>query len=124
MRTTQDDRGQSFWDVFDVLPGQVNISRTLPKQKRGFHLHKKKTDYWFLLEGKQLVILYDELEDKFRSFTMNAGDSLTIAPGLWHGYMNIGEEPSLMVYYETAKSGPEREDDYEMSLEKYREWPV
>lgn len=53
---------------------------------------------------------------------MNEGDYLEIPPGNWHGYQNIGDTPSIMVYYETAKSGVEREDDMEMSLDVFPEW--
>lgn len=123
MRHTEDTRGHSFWDVFGLLPGQINISTTLPGQKRGFHLHKKKTDHWFLLQGKQYVVLMDQDKKVLKAFEMNPGDLIEIVPGIWHAYQNIGDFPSVMVYYETNKSGVTRDDDFEMPLTEYGEWP-
>lgn len=131
MRHTTDTRGESFWDLFTFLDGQVNISFTKPGEKRGFHLHKKKTDSWRLLQGTQLVVLLYPFTDDDDTLTissddkviiMEAGDSLEIEPGIWHGYQNIGKEVSIMVYHETNKSGVDRDDDYEMPLETYTEW--
>lgn len=128
MRATSDTRGNSFWDLFEFLPGQVNVSFTLPGEKRGFHLHKKKTDSWRLLQGTQKVVLLQqdayaaEKEFNTKVIIMKAGDSLEIEPGIWHAYQNIGEEVSIMAYHETNKSGVNRDDDFEMPLDTYDEW--
>lgn len=125
MRRTKDDRGQSFWDLFSQLPGQVNISFTVPGQKRGFHMHNHKIDYWRLLQGKQMVVLiedYQQPTETTRILFMEAGDELDIPSGVWHAYQNVGDEVSIMAYYETAKSGPSRGDDIELPLDTFENW--
>lgn len=124
MRCTEDLRGNSFWDVFagTNMEGQINISITKPKQRRGFHLHKKKTDHWFCLEGKLLVFLLDTELKMLAKHIMAKGDYLMIEPNIWHAYQNIDAEDSTLIYYETNKSGSDRSDDFEISLDTIKEW--
>lgn len=111
MRITQDLRGQSFWDLFDGLPGQVNISITNPGQRRGPHMHQEKDESIVVISGN--VVLYIE----HTRHILGAGDLLSIGRGLWHGYQGIGAVPAIVAYYETAKSGAEAKDDL------VKDWP-
>lgn len=126
MRITADTRGRSYWDLIGdhpekLLTGQINLSVTAPYQCRGFHLHKKKTDYWFCLEGELLVVLlYASYETQEKILTK--GSSLVIQPGIWHAYQCISDSPSILLYYETEKSGANRDDDFELPLNTYNKW--
>lgn len=126
MRKTNDNRGFSYWDLFPDLEGQVNVSRTLKGQKRGFHLHSHKVDHWVVIDGSILVVLAWLSVDlggsdwQFKRIVLKAGDDLTIETGLWHAYQAL--EDSTMIYYETSKSGIERSDDKEMPTSVYNRW--
>jgi dTDP-4-dehydrorhamnose 3,5-epimerase-like enzyme len=67
MNLHSDGRGFGAYDVFDQagLPGQVNISTTMPGVIRGFHWHKKQTDNIFCLEGQMHVVLVYLYIDEF-----------------------------------------------------------
>lgn len=126
MRVTRDERGFSWWDCLPgIRPGQVNVSVTYPKQIRGFHLHREKEDNILVLEGQFLLVLGKELDDKTieweRKF-MGPGDSYTIPRNIWHGYQCVSPTPAKMVYYETEKSGPNCNDDYDLGLNHYDGW--
>lgn len=128
MRHTVDERGESYWDLFPDLTGQVNVSVTNPGQKRGFHLHHTKNDHWNVISGKIKVVLahYDHdlggSELVFREHILGPGDSILIPAGTSHAFQTIGKEPSVMVYYETLKSGVDRSDTETMSLDSYKGW--
>lgn len=122
MRHTEDHRGQSFWDVFPAIQlGQVNISITLPLKQRGFHLHKNKVDYMFILSGEYLFV-FSQDGKKFDTGIAKPGTLIMIPADTWHAYQNISKEPGCIVYHETAKSGEGRDDDHEMSLNKFKGW--
>lgn len=132
MRQTEDDRGQSFWDIFDFLPGQVNISVTHPFMIRGFHLHKAKQDNVMVIKGRFKLVLIkpkhlpEEVKsnstevDSIEEVILNEGDRYVIDPGIWHGYLNVSFENATMIYHETNKSGTESNDDYCLPYDFYR----
>lgn len=122
MRKTEDKRGRSYWDIVGELPGQINVSITHKLERRGFHLHKKKTDHWFCAGGRFLVVLHHPDTDKWDRIEMKEGDYLEIKPNIWHAYQNIRPHNSILVYYETNKSGVDRSDDFEMELDVYPLW--
>lgn len=121
MRHTKDNRGESFWDIVEELPGQINVSITKPGESRGFHLHQHKKDYWFVATGVIQVVTSNDLEHWQSQILMN-GDYIEIEPENWHAYKNVGGFPAILVYYETEKSGIAREDDYEKPLTVYDGW--
>ena len=124
MRKTEDARGYSFWDVFanTDIQGQINISVTKPLQRRGFHLHKEKTDHWFCFEGTLLVVLLHPNYTLIEQHFLLKGDYLKIDPNIWHAYQNVSEKNSTLLYYETKKSGLNRADDYELPLDTFNGW--
>jgi len=128
MRTTKDNRGMSFWDLFPDLTGQVNVSITNPGERRGFHCHKTKNDHWNLVKGKiKVVLAYDDYDlggsqRVFKEITLNEGDDIVIPAGHYHAFQTISDEPSVLVYYETLKSGVEREDTSTIDLDTYGGW--
>ena len=124
MRHTKDSRGESMWDMVVELPGQINVSITKPLEKRGFHMHEHKVDHWLCVQGDMAVIVANDLTDVRTSelHTMKAGDLMIIPAGMWHAYQNIGDTNSILVYYETAKSGIDRSDDHELPLSMFKDW--
>ena len=100
----EDDRAQRFFDVFDVLPGQVNISHVNSTEHVvAWHKHKKQVDYWFCIKGSFKVGLATEKDGaEFVYISDKNPRVLEIPPGVWHGYKAL-EPGSIMLYYLTEK---------------------
>ena len=126
IRHIKDLRGKSWWDIYPMLPGQVNISITRPKEVRAFHKHLTKENNIFIAKGEYMVVLLDKdmprATLRAKQVFLSQGDFLCIEPDQWYGFQNIGLEDSIMVYYETKKSGPTMEDDLSLAKEEYRGW--
>ena len=76
----EDDRAQRLIDIFDFLPGQVNVSYVnSTKHIVAWHKHNIQTDYWTCLKG-----------------SFKAG-------------MATEEEGCKLMYYVTEKYNPEDE---------------
>jgi len=113
----EDDRAQRLIDVFDFLPGQVNISYINSTENIvAWHKHNIQTDYWTCLKGSikvglahkgpmansnEVLVEWEYLSDKNPRV-------LKIPPGVYHGYKAI-EKGSILMYYVTEKYDPEDE---------------
>jgi dTDP-4-dehydrorhamnose 3,5-epimerase len=109
-----DDRGW-FLEVARIGTGavagfppetsQVSVALSYPGTVKAFHFHKLQTDYWVPAAGMFQVALVD-LRPESKSFgrrnTIYIGEtrawSLTIPPGVGHGYKVIGEARGVLVY--------------------------
>lgn len=120
MRHTKDERGKTWWDLFPIEEGQVNCSVTYPKEIRAFHKHLNKEDHIFVANGEFLIVTNEN--DKWYRYFLSQGDSAVIERGTWHGFQNIGNEPAIMLYWETEKSEPNCKDDLKMDKEEYKGW--
>ena len=113
----EDDRAQRLIDVFDFLPGQVNVSYINSTENIvAWHKHNIQTDYWTCLKGSikvglaykgpmansnEVLVEWEYLSDKNPRV-------LKIPPGVYHGYKAI-EKGSILMYYVTEKYNPEDE---------------
>ena len=95
MYYNEDDRAQRLIDVFEILPGQVNVSFINSTEHIvAWHRHFKQTDYWMCLKGSMKVGLGHPV--------------LKIPPTVWHGYKTL-EPGTILMYYVTKKYDPEDE---------------
>lgn len=84
---------------------QVSAALSYPGTIKAFHLHKFQTDYWVPAVGMFQVALVD-LRPESKTFgrrnTLYVGQlrpwSITIPPGVGHGYKVIGPESGVLVY--------------------------
>jgi dTDP-4-dehydrorhamnose 3,5-epimerase len=106
----EDDRAQRLIDIFDFLPGQVNVSYVnSTKHIVAWHKHNIQTDYWTCLKGSFKVGMATEEEGcKFEYLSDKNPQVLKIVPGIYHGYKAL-EKNSILMYYVTEKYNPEDE---------------
>ena len=100
----EDDRAQRLLDVFDILPGQVNVSYVNNTSHIvAWHKHNLQTDYWVCIKGSFKVGLATTREGcKFEYLSDKNPKVLEIKPGIYHGYKAL-EPGSILLYYVTRK---------------------
>ena len=111
MRFHEDDRAQRFIDVFEDLPGQVNVSFVHSTDHIvAWHKHNIQTDLWTCLKGsfKVGLVYPDERGLKWEYLSDKNPRVLRIPPGVYHGYKAL-QKGSILCYYVTEKYNPEDE---------------
>jgi dTDP-4-dehydrorhamnose 3,5-epimerase len=83
--------------------GQSYVTITSVGVVKAWHYHLKQTDVWFVPHGKIKVGLFDAREDSptcgvANTVIMGGGNdvSLSIPPGVFHGYMTIDDQSILI----------------------------
>tara|TARA_R110000851_G_scaffold54271_2_gene128231 strand:- start:3578 stop:3991 length:414 start_codon:yes stop_codon:yes gene_type:complete len=110
----EDDRAQRLFDVFDVLPGQINLSHVnSTSHVVAWHKHEIQTDYWFCVKGSFKIGLAHPGENgnhkvKWEYLSDKNPRVLKIPPGVYHGYKALQPE-SIILYYLTEKYNPKDE---------------
>jgi dTDP-4-dehydrorhamnose 3,5-epimerase len=106
-----------FVYCFTVRPGMI----------KGWGMHKKHEDRYFVLSGEVEVILYDERPDsptqglvssvvlsEYRSQLMN------IPAGIWHANRNLGRKDVVIVNFPTIPYDHTNPDKYRLPLDTDR----
>lgn len=110
----EDDRGQRLLNVFPAANGQINVTHVnSTSHVVAWHRHKIQTDYWCCIKGSFKVGLAEPQEDKsvkvrWEYISDKNPQTLTIPPGVWHGYKALQPE-SIILYYLTEKYDPNDE---------------
>ncbi len=120
--THRDDRGffreiiRMTDDFFAEGFGQWSHSLLYPGTAKGWHIHKKQTDWWYVCGGVLKVVLYDtRVESSTHGTTMELfmGDNqpsavLCIPPGVAHGCKCVAGTANLL-YVTSRVYDPEDE---------------
>jgi len=123
-RLFDDDRARRACDVFGFTPGggvnmdgDINITWAYPGRVVAWHRHALQTDHWFVIKGYLKVGLMDD-DRNVRWVYLGENDRrvLSIPPGVWHGYMVLGEEEAVLMYYITAKYDEKNPDEERMTV--------
>jgi dTDP-4-dehydrorhamnose 3,5-epimerase len=84
--------------------GQVYLSMAYPGVVKGWHYHKKQTDYFCVVKGMMKVVLYDPRPDSSTRGLVNEffigerNPALVVIPPLVvHGMKAVGTEPGFLV---------------------------
>ncbi|OGM75827.1 hypothetical protein A2191_02850 [Candidatus Woesebacteria bacterium RIFOXYA1_FULL_38_9] len=88
----------------------MNFTIHAPKVKpEELHRHLIQTDYFTVVKGSVLFWLQYE-DGKNEKFILTDQDkkTLSIPPGVWHGYMALKKD-TIMVFYITQKFNPNDE---------------
>ena len=104
-----DDRGYLFEGlrnddaVFGGKFGQSLISVLYPGVVKAWHKHEKQTDYTLCALGDVKYCVAEELENgKTKVETFFLGERslnlIKVPPGLWHGYMAVGNQKAVLVH--------------------------
>ncbi len=117
LRRFRDDGG-SMTELARLLEGkivgiegfvvaQVNYSTVQPGAIKGFHLHRRQTDVWFVPPGDRILLVLADVRET--SPTTGArmrvllGDGVSrlvrVPPGVAHGCRNLGGEAATIVYF-------------------------
>jgi len=132
LRRHDDERGWLI-EVFrdderpgGVVPAMSYISKTHPGAARGPHAHTDQTDLFAFFDGRFRLYLWDAREGSPTFGTRQVADygqhrpaTVTVPPGVVHGYVNVGESDALIVncpdrlYAGRGRSEPVDEIRYE-----------
>ena len=124
-RLFDDDRARRACDVYGFtgdpaikMAGDINITWAFPGRVVAWHRHQKQSDHWFVIKGYLKVGLLDD-DGNARWVYLGENDRrvLTIPPGVWHGYMVLGEEEAVLMYYITSKYDEKNPDEERLSIE-------
>jgi dTDP-4-dehydrorhamnose 3,5-epimerase len=125
-RLSDDDRARRACDVFGFtgdgsvrMDGDINITWAYPGRVVAWHRHQHQTDHWFVIKGFLKVGLLDD-SGTARWVYLGENDRrvLSIPPGVWHGYMVLGEEEAILMYYITSKYDEKHPDEERMTVEQ------
>ncbi len=124
-RLYDDDRARRACDVFGFtgdekvqMAGDINITWAYPGRVVAWHRHQKQTDHWFVIKGNLKVgLLDDDGNHKWVYLGDNDRRVLSIPPGVWHGYMVMGDEETILMYYITSKYDEDNPDEERLSIE-------
>lgn len=104
--------------IFDGF-GQCYVSVSYPGVIRGWHYHKKQTDYFTCVSGMIKVPLYDMREDSptyghLNQFFIGEDNRIVvkIPVGVLHGFKNVGVTPCYLLNFPTEPYDPADPDEY------------
>lgn len=126
LRIIPDERGRlmeilrSDDDLFQKF-GQVYMTTTYPDVVKAWHLHKKQTDNIACLHGTIKLALYDNREKfsthkEFNVFYLGIHNPILIQvpPNVYHGWMCVSLEESIVVNIPTEAYNYERPDEHRL----------
>ena len=132
-RLYDDDRARRACDAFGFtgdgtvnMAGDINITWAYPGRIVAWHRHRLQTDHWFVIKGYLKVGLLDDQGNvRWVFLGENERRVLSIPPGVWHGYLVLGEEEAILMYYITSKYDAENPDEERLSVaESGVDWSV
>lgn len=125
-RLFDDDRARRACDVFGFtgddkvqMAGDINLTWAYPGRIVAWHRHRLQTDHWFVIKGYLKVGLLDD-DGTARWVYLGENDRrvLSIPPGVWHGYMVLGDQEAVLMYYITSKYDENNPDEERLSIEE------
>lgn len=100
--------------------GEIYFSVAFPGVVKGWHLHKRQTQYYAVIEGMIKLVLYDERKhSKTHGEIMELfiGEDnyqlIRIPVGVVNGYKCIGNKPSILANCATEPHDPTEMDRYD-----------
>lgn len=95
---------RTAWPEIDRPIEQVHITTTQPGRIRAWGLHQRSVDRLFVVTGLVSLVVYDGRRDsptfgalnEFKVSERNPG-LLVIAPGLFHGWKNLGTTEAFII---------------------------
>ena len=121
MRVHRDERRTAYCDLFPYLPGDVNLFIVKPGQRTCWHRHQKQTDRFRVIRGAMQFQYWKEGGYTWTHLLDAPEQELTVIPGFWHGYENIGDEDAYLLMYLDQHWNP---DDEERLSEAEHPWLV
>lgn len=114
---------RSDWPEFDGF-GQATLTVNLPSVVRAWHWHERQTDRFVVVAGTAKIALYDArpgstTHREVNDFVLGADDFalLVVPPGVYHGYVTVGDEPALIVNFPDHLYDPGSPDEGRMPFD-------
>ncbi len=128
-----DDRGRLFeiWRADDdgfCGFGQVYATTAFPGVIKAWHLHRKQTDCFTVINGRALFGLFDDRADsptygeiQTLEISNTRRRAILIPPGIYHGFKNIGDAELWCLNcpnrpYDAANPDEYRRDPFDTSI--------
>ncbi len=99
--------------------GQCYVSVSYPGVIRGWHYHKKQTDYFTCVVGMIKVPLYDmrpgsPTHGVINEFFIGEENRIVvkIPVGVLHGFKNVGHKPCYLINFPSEPYDPNDPDEY------------
>jgi len=130
LRVIPDERGRLMEilrsdDSLFLRFGQVYVTTTYPGVVKAWHLHRKQTDSVACVQGMIKLALYDSRKNspskgEVKQFYIGIYNPLLvqIPPGVYHGWMCVGEEEALIVNIPTEVYDYEHPDEERLDPHK------
>ncbi|MEW6040819.1 MAG: dTDP-4-dehydrorhamnose 3,5-epimerase family protein [Elusimicrobiota bacterium] len=138
LKVHKDQRGMLFEilrsdDKFFNAFGQAYITVCNPGWVKGWHFHKKQTDYFCVISGKARVVLYDVRENSPTKNVLSEyilGDKkpalLKIPKGIIHGFEAVGKNPVWILNIPDKIYNRKKPDEFRLNLNSekisYKPW--
>jgi UDP-2-acetamido-2,6-beta-L-arabino-hexul-4-ose reductase len=90
----------------------VHVVSLTPGAVRGNHLHRRQTEYIFIMGGPCVVAAAGPATGEAISLTVQAGDArlFRVAPGVAHAFKNISEGIIYALCYSELRFDPQNPD--------------
>jgi dTDP-4-dehydrorhamnose 3,5-epimerase len=114
------DLARPFWSE-PVVHGYLFTLR--PGRIKGWGMHKRQADRYFVLAGNLRVVLYDGREEAPTAgnfceifFTPETAGLVYIPQGVWHATQNWGKTLGRIANFPTARFDPADPDKYRVDV--------
>lgn len=88
-------------DVHNGMKGQVTITTAHPGIAKGNHYHKRKHEWYCVMQGKMKLALKDMSTGKKEEIILSSDELkiLEICPNIAHGFKNVGDDMLVLLMY-------------------------
>lgn len=97
--------------------GQILITTALPEKTKGNHYHKRKREWYVVVQGTGLLILKDIKSNELKKIILKASSPLLIEipRNVGHAIKNIGKDELLLLAYVNEEFNPKDPDTFYLS---------
>jgi dTDP-4-dehydrorhamnose 3,5-epimerase-like enzyme len=96
----------------DKIKGQVYSFSINPGAKRGNHYHKRKTEWFSILEGRCKLILEQDGEEEEIILESENPLLVKVLPNVRHTFENENEEKAIVIAYIDEEFNPNDPDTF------------
>jgi UDP-2-acetamido-2,6-beta-L-arabino-hexul-4-ose reductase len=117
LRKFIDERGSLIENTdLDVMQTSKHffVSKSKPGVIRGNHYHKKKIEWFYVIQGKCKIVIKDLLTEKMEEKIINDSDNVLInmKPNQVHAFQNIGNNEMILLALVNEVLDHDRPDTY------------
>jgi len=111
-------------ELFDGVFGQNLMSFVKPGIIKGLHYHDVQTEYTTCVKGRILYVAIKEVEGGepvIEKYEMGDDNMIMLKnpPGVWHGYINLGDEEAVILYTSDKAYDPDNVDQKDKDVNAF-----